>query len=62
MGIGTLPIPAIQTGLVATSQAASIALDWDTSPDPAVSRYNVYRSATSGGPYELRAAAVADSD
>ena len=51
---GDLP-PGQVTGLEADAGggSAEIQLIWNTSPEPGVDHYNVYRSTTSGGPYQF---------
>jgi len=43
--------PNAPGNLVATPNAASVRLDWSVSPEADLAGYNVYRSETSGGPY-----------
>lgn len=43
--------PANPTGLVAVGGINKIDLSWNANSDPDLQGYNVYRSATSGGPY-----------
>jgi len=40
---------------------ARVELDWDDVVDPDLTRYHIYRSTTSGGPYEKPVAVVADA-
>lgn len=46
------PPPAPPLGLGATPGDQSVRLDWDASLEPDVTGYRVYRSLTSGGPYD----------
>ena len=46
--------PPAPTGLVARSAADSIKLEWDSSPEPSVIGYNVYRDTRSNGNYETK--------
>ena len=44
--------PPPPTGLTATPGEFQVSLDWDDSTDPDVIGYLIYRSTTSGGPYD----------
>ncbi|MFQ6030738.1 MAG: phytase, partial [Dehalococcoidia bacterium] len=44
--------PAAPTGLAASSDVTSISLDWADNTEGDLAGYNVYRSTTSGGPYQ----------
>lgn len=46
------------THLVTIAGDASIVLHWDQSTDPALAGYNVYRAASSPGPFKLQNAAL----
>ena len=60
--VGANPPPAAPSGLSAIAGDGEIALDWDDNLD-AIDGYNVYRSETSGGPYDqLNVALVPSSD
>jgi hypothetical protein len=47
------PPPTAPTGLQATPGDERVRLDWNPSPEADVTGYRVYRSTTSGGPYDL---------
>ena len=54
--------PSPPTGLVATAWDSSVSLDWNDNTEPDLAGYNVYRSATQGGPYsKVNGALVATS-
>ena len=42
--IGAISVPPAPTGLTGTRTSAHVALTWDTSTDPLVSSYNIYRN------------------
>jgi WD40 repeat protein len=46
----TIP-PAAPTGLTATGSTAGIALAWNANTEPDLAGYNVYRAASSAGPF-----------
>ena len=49
-----MPLPTVPSGLVAQVQGSSVVLSWQGAMDAnggAIAGYNVYRSATPGGPY-----------
>jgi hypothetical protein len=49
-----IPLPTVPSGLVAEVQGSSVVLSWQGATDAnggAIAGYNVYRSATPGGPY-----------
>jgi fibronectin type 3 domain-containing protein len=46
-----VPVPPIPSGFVATPGVSEITLDWTLPPGDIVQGYNIFRSATSGGPY-----------
>ena len=50
--------PAAPTGLVATGSFSAVGLDWDSNGEDDLANYNVYRSQSAGGPYDLLAEAV----
>jgi fibronectin type 3 domain-containing protein len=54
--------PAAPTGLVAGAGDARVNLDWDDNPGPDIAGYTVYRSETSGGPYDSIVAGLTSSD
>ena len=47
------PVPVAPTGLTAQLQDGDVFLDWDDNLD-AIDGYNVYRSETQGGPYDVQ--------
>jgi subtilase family serine protease/flagellar hook assembly protein FlgD len=51
--------PTPPTGLHATPGDGRVALAWNPSPEPDLTGYHVYRSQTSGGPYEPVGSTVA---
>ncbi|MEE8518038.1 MAG: hypothetical protein V3S98_02810 [Dehalococcoidia bacterium] len=48
-------------GLTANAGDGLVALNWDDNPEAELQGYNVYRSTTAGGPYDLLAAVVSIS-
>jgi hypothetical protein len=54
--------PGAPTGLTAVSGVSQIVLDWDDNTEADLNGYNIWRSTTSGGPYNTAASAVATSD
>jgi hypothetical protein len=60
-GTDTFP-PTAPTGLAATAGDGSVGLDWANNSESDLAGYNVYRAATSGGPYnKLNGALLAAS-
>jgi fibronectin type 3 domain-containing protein len=58
----TIP-PEAPTGLAATAGNSTVSLDWDDNLESDLDGYNVYRSTTSGGPYnKLNGSLVSSSD
>jgi len=47
------PAPVAPIGLAAAGEPDQISLDWDDNTEPELAGYNVYRSLTPGGPYDL---------
>jgi len=57
------PPPVAPTGLVAMAGDGQVSLDWNDNGEVDVVGYNVYRAATSGGPYTmLNGTSLASSD
>ena len=50
--------PAAPGGLSAQPEDGRVLLDWDDSPEDDVACYNVFRSESSGGPYDLQGGEV----
>jgi beta-galactosidase len=50
-GVATLPPPVAPAGVTAVGGNAQVAVSWDIVPG--VTAYNIWRSTTSGGPYQL---------
>ncbi len=57
--LGQGPGPAAPTGLAIVASDGQLSLDWADNAEPEVTGYNVYRSATSGGPYTQIATVIA---
>lgn len=53
--------PAVPTGLTATALASGINLAWTANTEPDLAGYDVYRSASAGGPFTRINAAVVTS-
>lgn len=51
-------LPAAPTELTATAGDQTVALDWADNTEPDMARYTVYRSTTSGGPFNAIATGV----
>ena len=62
LGGGDTEPPADPTGLVADGGIGAIRLDWDSNTEDDLAGYNVYRSDTEGGPYDLLTAGVTGSE
>ena len=45
--------PDAPTGVVATSNALSVQLNWNANTEPDFGTYTVLRGTNSGGPYEI---------
>jgi hypothetical protein len=61
-GSDTTP-PAAPTGLTASLDGVSVALDWDDNTEGDLKGYNVYRSITSGSGYtQLNSSTILDSE
>jgi fibronectin type 3 domain-containing protein/subtilisin family serine protease len=54
--------PVAPTGLTAAAGDGEVSLDWADAAEPDVTGYTVYRSETSGGPYDSIATGLTSSD
>jgi fibronectin type 3 domain-containing protein len=54
--------PAAPAGLVAQGSIGAVALDWDSNTEDDLAGYNVWRSETAGGPYDLVAENIVASE
>jgi hypothetical protein len=53
--------PAAPAGLHALAAPVSVSLSWNPSPEPDLAGYNVLRSDTAGGPFEIIARGLTDT-